>query len=72
MARRWSWQCRRKECQAELGIVEDGELWPRPGLPIRVDKLGSVHVTCAAMLDSGRLCGRERTWTVRGRKPTAA
>jgi hypothetical protein len=71
VARRWSWQCKTRECQAELAIVEDGELYPASMLPVRVAHDGTVYVRCMALLRSGRLCGRERGWTVTGRRPEA-
>jgi hypothetical protein len=68
MARRWSWQCKARGCNAELAIVDDGELIPRPGLPLRVARDGSVHITCTSLSPTGRICGRERSWTVGGRR----
>lgn len=64
----WSWQCKRQGCGAELGIVEDGRLYPRPGLPVCVERDGTVRVTCAATLSGGRLCGQRRSWTPNGRR----
>lgn len=70
MSRVWRWQCKR--CGAELAIVEDGRLYPKPGLPVCVDPDGAVRVTCTAMLDGGRLCGQRRTWVVKRRRPPDA
>ena len=67
----WSWQCRVRTCQAELGIVEDGCLYPRPLVPVRIDRQGTVWLRCTAMDSAGRLCDTERGWRTQ-RRSTAA
>lgn len=63
----WSWQC--PECGAELGIVERGVLWPKPGLVTRTDRSGALLVACASVSDDGQACQGVRTWSARGRAP---
>lgn len=70
--RLWAWQCKRPDCRAELGIVEDGQLFPRTMTPIRVSRDGTVWARCTAILASGALCNQERGWRAGGRGSTAA
>lgn len=68
--RLWSFQCR--ACGSELGIVEDGQLFNRPSVTVRVDRQGTVWLRCSAIDARGRLCNQERGWTLRGRGAVSA
>lgn len=52
------WRCRR--CGEELGAIEGGSLYPKPYSPVRVDRDGTVAVTCPS-------CSQARLWKPRMR-----
>lgn len=59
------WPCRC--CGAVLGNVQQGALYPAPGLPVRVERNGITWVTCTACSgghhgQTHRPCPNGRPW----------
>lgn len=57
-----TWQCR--SCGAELATVMGGALYPRVGVPVRLDPDGTGVLTCPTAT-----CRRPRVWAPRPQQP---